>query len=169
MDMQKFIFSMIIASCFFSSCSDRDAQLTTFILLRHAEKGNDGTEDPDLTPEGIARASRLSQFLSDAQIDGIYATNYKRTRNTVTPLAASKSLQVASYEAFKDNEIERILQAHQGETIVMCGHSDNIPWTANLLLGKETFKEFNQSEYSIILIVTVSEKGKVANVVPVKW
>lgn len=167
--MQKFIFSVIIASFFLAGCSDRDTQLTTFILLRHAEKGNDGTEDPDLTPEGIARASRLSQFLSDVQIDGIYSTNYKRTRNTVTPLATSKSLQVASYEAFKDKEIERILQVHRGGTIVMCGHSDNIPWTANLLLGKETFKEFNPSEYGVILIVSVLEKGKVAKAIPMKW
>ncbi len=157
-----------ICSLLLAGCSENN-QITTFILLRHAEKGNDGTEDPDLSPQGIERAERLKQLLQETQIDGIYATHYKRTKNTVTPLALAKKLEVQSYESFKAEEIEKILEQHPGGTVVICGHSNNIPWTANLLLGKETYKDYAENEYGIMLILSVVEKGKVAKVTRLDW
>jgi broad specificity phosphatase PhoE len=160
---------MILTIFLFARCSEQHPQLTTLILLRHAEKDNDGTEDPGLTAEGIDRANRLTRFLKEVKIDGIYSTNYKRTRNTVTPLASDKSVEVQEYEAFKDDDIEKILEAHKGGTVVICGHSNNIPWTANLLVGKEEFKDFEDAEYGLMLFVSVLEKGKVAKVTPLRW
>lgn len=142
---------------------------TTFILLRHAEKASDGTEDPDLKAEGEERAQRLTEFLKDTQVDGIYATNFRRTRQTVEPLAELKKLEVQRYEAFKAEEIENMLSKHRGGTIVVCGHSNNIPWTANLLMGREEMEEYEESEYGIFLIVTVVEKGTNAKVVRLSY
>ena len=51
--------------------------LTTFILVRHAEKVMDGTKDPELKPEGTERAARLSIMLSTTPVDAIYSTNFK--------------------------------------------------------------------------------------------
>jgi phosphohistidine phosphatase SixA len=121
-------------------CS-RPTPPTTFILLRHAEKASDGTEDPDLKAEGAERAQRLAELLKYTQVDGIYTTNFKRTRQTVEPLADVKKLEVQPYEAFKADEIEKMLHKHGGGTIVICGHTNNIPWTANLLMGREEFEE----------------------------
>ncbi len=147
-----------------AGCVEGESKITTFILLRHAEKGNDGTEDPDLKPQGIERATRLTQILKDTQIDGIYSTNFKRTLNTVKPLGDAKNIEVQRYESFKGEEIEKILKTHNGGTVVISGHSDNIPWIANLLIGKEEFKNYGDAEYGILLIVSVLEKGKVAKV-----
>jgi 2,3-bisphosphoglycerate-dependent phosphoglycerate mutase len=149
-------------------CKESD-QITTFILLRHAEKGNDGTEDPDLSPPGIERAERLKLLLRETEINGIYATQFKRTKNTVAPLALAKNLDIQSYESFKAEEIEKMLDKHQGGTVVICGHSNNIPWTANLLLGKETYKDYTENEYGIMLILSVVQKGKVAKVTRLDW
>jgi len=139
-------------------------QITTFVLLRHAEKGNDGTDDPDLKPEGIERAKRLVKMLEKTSVDAIYSTSYKRTRNTVAPLAGVKGLEVHTYEAFKVEEIEKMLQKHGGGTVVISGHSNDIPWIANLLIGKEEYKNYADSDYSNLLLVSVLEKGKVAKV-----
>lgn len=151
------------------SCVEGQSKITTFILLRHSEKGNDGTEDPDLKPEGFLRATRLAQILKDTQIDAIYSTNFKRTRNTVVPLSEVKSKPVQQYESFKVDEIENMLKKHNGGTVVISGHSNNIPWIANLLIGKEEFKNYDDSEYGIMLIVSVVEKGKVAKVTRLNW
>jgi broad specificity phosphatase PhoE len=103
-------------------------------------------------------------MLSDTKIDGIYATKYKRTQQTVQPLAAAKNLTVEQYEAFKDDEIERILEKHRGGTVVIVGHTNNIPWTANLLTGTQDLKEYDEKDYGIFLMVTVVDKGRNASV-----
>ena len=153
-----------------TSCNNEASQkITTFILVRHAEKANDGTEDPDLNPEGVQRSKRLAMHLNETDIQAIYATEYKRTRNTVAPLASAKHLEIQLYEAHKEEEIVNMIEKHRGGTVVICGHSNNIPWTANLLTGKEQLKDYAETEYSILLIISVVEKGKVAKVVRMDW
>jgi len=156
----------LITLLLFSSLSFVNAQTTTtFILVRHAEKADDGTKDPDLTEAGNARTNKLASLLKKSEIDAIYSTAYKRTRNTVAPLATSKGISVTDYEAFKTEAIDGMLKKHSGGTIVIAGHSNNIPWIANYLTGKETYKDFADTEYENLLIVTVIEKGKNTKVV----
>src|SRR6266571_2537121 len=62
--------------------------VTTIILVRHAEKIIDpNNSDPDLSPAGQARAQEIFRMSGDAGINAIYATQYKRTQETVKPLA----------------------------------------------------------------------------------
>jgi 2,3-bisphosphoglycerate-dependent phosphoglycerate mutase len=143
--------------------------VTTFILVRHAEKGDDGTKDPDLTETGMSRAESLATLLRETKVDAIYSTAYKRTNNTVAPLSRAKSLPVQGYEAFKGEEIDKMLKQHTGGTITVVGHSNNIPWIANYLTGKETYPSFEDSDYDNVFIVTVFEKGKTAKVVRLSY
>jgi len=62
-------------------------QITTVILVRHAEKSSDGSKDPELTDAGNARAIALAKLLKEVKVDAIYSTGFKRTQNTVAPLA----------------------------------------------------------------------------------
>lgn len=165
----KFLIFLISCGLAFTACTGDQTEITTFILLRHAEKGDDGTEDPDLTKEGVKRAERLSALLSEANIKGIYSTNFKRTRNTVVPLAKMKDLEIETFEPFKADEIERMLDEHTGGTVVLSGHTNNIPWTANLLTGMQDFKDFEETQYGTLLIVSVVEKGKVASVTRLEY
>ncbi len=57
-----------------------------------------------------------------------------------------------------------MLKKHEGGTVVISGHSNNIPWIANLLLGREEFKDYDDADYGNVLIVSVVEKGKIAAV-----
>ena len=102
-----------------AGCVQPEPKITTFILLRHAEKGNDGTEDPDLNPKGLERAGHITQLLKETTVDAIYATNFKRTRNTVAPLASAKNLDVELYESYKSDEIEKMQDKHRGGTVVI--------------------------------------------------
>ncbi len=138
--------------------------ITTFILTRHAEKGDDGTKDPDLTQAGNERAQLLVKLLKQTKVDAIYSTNYKRTRNTVTPLAQAKALTLTAYEGLKTEEIDQMLTRHSGGTIVISGHSNTIPSIVNYLTGKEEYKTFDDADYSNLIIVTVIEKGKTTKI-----
>lgn len=132
---------------------------TTIILIRHAEKMNDGTKDPALTEKGRARADSLVAILGSQKIDAIYSTAYVRTRSSVTPLAQAKGLAIQSYDASNLNYLDKILSQHAGGTVVVCGHSNTIPAAANYLVGG-SLKNFEDQEYSAILIAVVTEKGK---------
>jgi len=135
-------------------------QITTFILVRHAEKVADASKDPELTEAGQQRALRLATHLNKTGVDAIYSTPYKRTMNTVAPLAKAKGMEVRNYDPMKPGPIDEMLKNFPGGTIVICGHSNTIPWTANYLTGKESFKNFEDSEYGNVLIVEIVEKGK---------
>ncbi len=157
---------LILLSAFlvFQTPGFSQENITTFILIRHAEKGDDRTKDPDLTEAGKQRSIRLVEMLKDQSIDAIYSTAFKRTQNTVAPLADSKKLKVLTYEAFKPGDIDAILSKHKGGTVIICGHSNSIPWTINYLVGKEQYKDFEDKEYENFVAVSVVEKGKVAKV-----
>jgi broad specificity phosphatase PhoE len=137
--------------------------ITTFILVRHAEKGTEG-DDPDLKPEGYDRANRLTAILKNTTIDAVYSTRFKRTKNTVTPLAKEKSIEIQIYENLKSAELDALITKHKGGTILVGGHSNTIPQIANLLLGKEAFKNFADTDYGNLLIISVVDKGTTAKV-----
>ena len=66
--------------------------VTTIILVRHAEKIIDpSNNDVDLSPAGQARAHEIVRRFGDAGVNAIYATQYKRTQQTVKPLAGQDS------------------------------------------------------------------------------
>jgi broad specificity phosphatase PhoE len=169
--MQRFCIFLLPVFILISvqSCSQPSPVVTTFILIRHAEKADDGTRDPELKPEGESRAKLVASMFQKTSIDAIYSTNYKRTRNTVAILAGNKNVEVKLYEPFKEQVIDKMLQEHTGGTIIISGHSNNIPWTANLLLGKEAYGDYPESDYGNLLIVSVVEKGKVAKVTHLRY
>lgn len=155
----RYLLFAFLSALLFAACSVGDKEITTFILVRHAEKADDGTDDPPLTLQGEARAKRLANLFEDASLNALYSTHYKRTRLTAEPLSATKNLEVQTYEAFKPEAIAEMLERHRGGVVFVTGHSNNIPWTANLLLGNNAFADYDESQYSIILVVSVVEIG----------
>ncbi len=166
--MKKALLVFVLSILAFAVTAQKNS-ITTFILVRHAEKVIDGTKDPELKPEGIDRAKRLADMLSKTPVDVIYSTNFKRTKNTVLPLASAKGLLVENYEALKVEEIENMLKKHAGGTILISGHSNTIPWTANLLIGKQEYGDFADDDYGNILIISVVEIGKIAKVTLLRY
>ena len=162
--MKRTLLLLILAVLTFQGSAQTSA-ITTFILVRHAEKASDGTDDPDLKPEGLERAGKFAALLKNTSVDAVYSTRYKRTRNTVAPLAQQKGLDVQIYDAAKPEVIDAIIAKHAGGTVVIGGHSNTIPQIANLLTGKDEYKTFPDADYGNILIVSVIERGKTAELV----
>ena len=141
--------------------------ITTFILVRHAEKMSSeesqklmtGADDPELKPEGQERAKRLAAMLKNTTINAVYSTRYKRTKNTVAPLAQEKGLEVQVYESMKANDLDELIKKHSGQTVLVGGHSNTIPQIANTLIGKEEFKNFADADYGNLIIISVTQRG----------
>ena len=114
-----------------------DQPSTTIILVRHAEKQAQ-SGDPSLDSRGRARAEALARTLADAGVSGLSATPYRRTRQTLQPLAERLGIEIQIQpvdlddpEAYARDLAADLLERHRGGTVVVAGHSNTVP----LLLG----------------------------------
>ena len=138
-----------------------EAQKKTIILVRHAEKV-DASQDPELSAEGKQRAEQLAKIIKQYKPGAIYSTDFKRTRDTVGPVATRRHLQVQTYDPKKPEAlIDEILKSTTKRFLV-AGHSNTVPGLANLLGKKELFKNLDDAEYGVIWIVRIKD-GKVRN------
>ncbi len=157
--MRKFfIFSVVFL--FFVMVSIAQ-QATTYILVRHAEKSIDGTKNPSLNTAGKRRANFLVKMLSKEKISALYSTPFKRTEETLAPLAKAKELSITYYEPdAKKGWLAGILSKWVGGTVVISGHSNTIPHLANTLLGEQKFSNFDETNYTHFIVIVASEVGK---------
>ena len=128
-------------------------EVSTIILIRHAEKEDATTKDPSLSEKGKERAEALVQLFNDISIDAFYATPYKRTTETITPIAKAKGKEVLSYNPSDKNSIAEMIQSGKGKKIMIAGHSNTIPPMVNDLIGKNEFTTMDENEYGKIWIV----------------
>jgi broad specificity phosphatase PhoE len=159
----SFIRSLAVLILIAVTAPSQAQQLTTFILVRHAEKVMDGSKDPSLTEQGQERAGRLQLLLSKTAIDVVYSTPYRRTHATVEPLAKALGLSVKEYEPRSEGALELMLKEYAGKTLLVSGHSDTVPAIINWLTGSQ-YKEFDETDYGNIIIVSVTGKGAASKV-----
>jgi 2,3-bisphosphoglycerate-dependent phosphoglycerate mutase len=138
---------------------------TTVIFVRHAEKVAQPADNPGLSEAGKRRAAELARQLVDADVvagvDAIYSTSYKRTEETVQPLASALSLPINSYDAGNTASImDEIVREHKGEVILVVGHSNTVPLLIGNMGASKNVPEINENEYDNIYIVSVPWFGK---------
>ncbi|RPE81172.1 SixA phosphatase family protein [Vulcaniibacterium tengchongense] len=136
------------------------APATTFVLVRHAEKARDGSDDPPLTEAGHARAARLARWLERAPLRAVYATDYRRTRQTAAPAAQRHRLPVLGYDAKRPpgEFAAELRRAHAGGTVLVVGHSNTVPALAAALCRCEV-APMSEAEYGRRLRVRVAADG----------
>lgn len=165
--MKKLFFAAFVCFLFFSVVSEASAQDKLIILVRHAEKADETSEDPELNAAGIERAARLIKTIGKFKPGAFYSTNYKRTRDTVTPWAAKRNKQVQVYDAKQPKQLIEQIMKSDIKRHVVSGHSNTIPGLANLLTGKELFKNLNDAEYGTIWVIRIKDgKLKKAEILP---
>ena len=130
-------------------------QVTTVILVRHAEKAaaTAMTSDVPLSEAGRARADEFARVLADTHIDAIYTTQFLRTRQTAEPLAKEHHLESVVADPAQMAEIIRT--KHAGQTVVVVGHSNTTPDVIRAL-GIATPPAIADSAYDDLFIVTLA-------------
>lgn len=108
-----------------------------FVVLRHAEKQDDGTGDPSLSSEGQARAALVAARLGGMPLRQAWASQYARTLQTAAPAATVHGLAVERYDAATPAAefARRLVAAHPGGTVLVVGHSNTVPELVAALCG----------------------------------
>jgi broad specificity phosphatase PhoE len=135
-------------------------------LVRHAEKQNDGTRNPPLSNAGILRANNLAEQLSSKNINVIYSTNYKRTLQTVYPLAKKSGIEIITYSPRKLEELAQKLLNKKTNTLIV-GHSQTTPKLVSLLGGKSNGK-IGDTEYDRLYRLEFSGKTVITEILTIQ-
>jgi 2,3-bisphosphoglycerate-dependent phosphoglycerate mutase len=163
------LFAVLGAVVVFAYFATFRRPVTTVILVRHAEKIIDpNNTDPDLSSAGQARAQELVRMFGDAGINAIYATQYKRTQQTVKPLADKLGLPVNQVNSKSTADLlSQIRSQHSGQVVFIAGHNNTVPEIV-AALGGPTFPIIPETEFDNLYIVTVYRTGK-AKVLKLKY
>lgn len=138
------------------------AQDKLIILVRHAEKADETSEDPELSETGRRRVDRLTKIAGRYRPGAFHSTDLKRTRDTIRPLAEKRGKEIEIYDPRQPKELfDKILKSSIKRHIVS-GHSNTIPGLANVILSKELFRNLQDSEYSVIWKIRI-RNGRVVS------
>ncbi|MFT3743401.1 MAG: phosphoglycerate mutase family protein [Pyrinomonadaceae bacterium] len=128
----------------------------TIVLVRHAEKMppvDTDKGDPDLSAEGKQRAERLAKVLKKYKPHEIFATDYKRTKQTVEPIAKMRKKEIQTYDPTKQADLVAKIMPTKTDHYLIVGHSNTIPALANLLAKKELFRNLLDTEYGVFWVI----------------
>ena len=140
-------------------------EVTTVVVVRHAEKGTDSPYDPTLSDAGRRRAEALAAALDGAGVSAIYSTQFKRTLATAEPLAKRFGLKVierpitqANGPTYGGDLARDVLAQQKGKTVVVVGHSNTVPdivWA----FGHIPITPLTDADYDQLFIVEVPAEG----------
>lgn len=152
---------LVVAACVLGGCTTVPAANgVSFVVVRHAEKTDDGSKDPPLSASGESRARALAASFADASLRAVYATAYRRTQSTARPAAQAHSLMVTTYDANRAaGELAAQLRRHHRDgTVLVVAHSNTAPAIAAALCGCEV-APMGDAEFDRRLTIALDARG----------
>ncbi|MBU2525306.1 MAG: histidine phosphatase family protein [Bacteroidetes bacterium] len=149
---------LLLAIALLTAClsQNKDAEITTYYFVRHAEKelSNPDNSNPDLTAEGLQRAQKWREILGHVRFDEVYSTDLIRTRKTAQPIAEAQGLSVRLYN-HKDLDYKQFLEDTRGKTVLVVGHSNSTPKFVNWFVGYDKYEEIDEKQYGFLFQVVL--------------
>lgn len=116
------------------------------LVLRHAEKAiappgsapaSPAASDPPLSEAGSQRAAALAELLAPARPTALFASEYRRTQDTLAALAEHSGVGVTVIPAGEPARLLAALDAlPAGSLAVVAGHSNTVPAIVRSLGGE---------------------------------
>ncbi len=143
-----------------SDASTTDRRARTVIVVRHGEKDTAGDpKDPALSPAGSRRAETLARLLEPAHVTHLFATEFKRTQQTLAPLAKAAGRTVAIVPAREtDRLLAEITALPPGAVCVVAGHSNTVPKIVVELTGladSPAGRALPEDEFARMFVITL--------------
>ncbi len=163
------LFLLISFNIFAQETSDKKQKVTTYYLIRHAEKDeSDKTnKDPHLTEEGKKRAENWTEVFGNVKFDMVYSTNYNRTKETAEPTAKANKLDITFYDP-RNLKLEEFIKETEGKTVLVVGHSNTTPILTNALLNEKKYNQIDESNNANLYIVTITDNIKSSTLLKIK-
>lgn len=160
--VRSMVYRCLLLVCFATWALALGAQDTTVILLRHAERQSLFDEDSPLNEAGQFRARALVPLLSGYQPTALYASDLKRTQQTLAPLTSRLGVtaQVRPKEESEALAAE-ILREQKGRTVLVCWHHDRMKKLVRALGVKGAVPYWPLDTYDWLWIVRIPAKGDV--------
>ena len=137
--MQVAMIHRLLLACLL--CLGLEAQDSVVILLRHAEKTS-RRMNAELSSAGRLRAERLPEELARFQPTALFASDLRRTQQTLEPLAKQIHRPIQIYDRGSELALgQSLLVRCAGATVVVCGHSDTLTDLVRGLGYPEVFPE----------------------------
>lgn len=139
------------------------AEAQMVILVRHAERADGGagtgstmtgSNDPELSAAGKARAEKLAAMLADAGVVAIYTTEYRRTKDTAAPLAARTGVKAEAVLARDREALIAKVKSHVSGAVLVVGHSNTVPEVVKALGGSAV--TIADDEYDSLFFVSAN-------------
>ncbi len=138
------------------------ADAVTVHLVRHAEKAVplDGSKDKDpaLSEKGSARAAALATALSTVKLSAVFASEWRRTQDTVAPTAKAQGLNVEVMKADDTPALVVKLKTYSGKHVLVAGHSNTVPEIA-AALGLPEPPKLGDDDYGDLFVVKAGASG----------
>ncbi len=151
---------MLIA-CLLGFAATLGAQVTTVVLLRHAERESLFDGDSPLSEAGRHRAQALVPLLEGFRPAVLYASELRRTQQTLAPLAAKVGLRpLLRPKDGSEALAAEILRDLPGRTVLVCWHHDLLKKIARALGVKGSVPYWSLDTYDRIWIVTIPPQGE---------
>lgn len=96
-----------------------------FFVVRHLHTPA-GERDPDLTVEGLRQAELLADRLAGQRIAAIYVSDFRRTRQTASPLGERLGLAPIVYDPADTPALVARAKAGARPALIV-GHSNTVP------------------------------------------
>ena len=130
------------------------AGATTVLIVRHAERAGDSTDD--LSEEGERRAETLARMLRSSGVSAVFSTDTTRARETVNNYADMHGIAITPYRTVEE-VASRIKSDHMGQAVLVAGHSNTVSPIAEAL-GVNPVPDTGE-EYDNLFVVTISSDG----------
>ncbi|WP_396634289.1 SixA phosphatase family protein [Maribacter sp. R86514] len=136
--------------------SQEETSISTFYLIRHAEKNrnNPDDSDPELNQKGLGRAMHWAEILADTELNAIYSTDYNRTAMTAAPTSVKQNIDVQYYDP-STIDIAQFKADNLNSNVLIVGHSNNTPEFVNKLIDKQKYYDIDDSENGTLFIVKI--------------
>lgn len=146
--------------------SSEVSDITTLILLRHAEKKGHSGNTP-LGKEGFSRAKNLAYVAGIAGVQVLIAVTYEgddlRVRQTLEPLAESLDIKpdIHFIKSPWDFRVLRhnIRKNHAGKVILIVSHSGSVQEIIKTFKGDPSGCNITPADYDSICVMTLVPGG----------
>lgn len=158
MKFRLYLYVLLVAATGLMSATPAKPDKTVIYIVRHGEKDttNPKNPDPELNDVGRERAKALAKELKNQKFDAVFSTQFKRTINTVAPVARKHQLAIEFYESKNPKELVKLINTqYRNRKVIIAGHSNTVLELVEAFGISRPVAALTEEDYDLLFKVTL--------------